>query len=563
MHPASEPAHESSSQISPGAAKRTYDERAAFEEAKRNLGIVGDKEEEYNRGMAILGKAYSIAMTLILVYFLLDAYQILVTAGRSVNIGSFLSYALPKVLPDAIVVVPFLWIVLDWVKDGYINPRRLMMLYLLLCSLSGVLSFAGVFGMAQVLFPAFTALDPASHPAAASSIVTQALVAVIMAGSAVLMFLLTRPAVGMVPSRAVIRKQMWAIEESMSGAEDEEVLTREDVLHQLEKEEGPVKDSTEQLLRELSADYALSNDPVEKNRLLDEIQQVQRAQKAGVKPNLGGASTGEAGKPHEQAHGDEKATAGSTAPAAPKVMLPPRPKTLRIVMRCFVAIMAVEATHKIFLHMIDGRSAGGVELWVGFIIPGIVLLLVEHAIPMFVLWRLWRGRLWAYVVIFISFAFIAIRGLIDFVNTFLTTGYLSRLLNGTQTWSSQYYASAVLSRNVADTLITLLSTLIVVLLISRSTRIYMATARLARLKAREQANAGDGRVVEHQDAETRARLEDEQTRREEKEANRRAEEAVAQQYRRTRRTDARKNSRNEQRGYKDTSVYTEEGYRLN
>lgn len=567
MHPTSKPAHESSSQTSPGsttpAAKRTYDERAAFEEAKRNLGIVGDREQEFNRGLAILGKAYSIAMTLILVYFLLDAYQILVTAGRSLDIGSFLSYALPKVLSDAILVVPFLWIVLDWVKDGYINPRRLMMLYLLLCSLSGVLAFAGVFGMAQVLFPAFTALDPVSHPAAASSIVTQALVAVITAGSAVLMFLLTRPAVGAVPSRAVIRKQMWAIEESTSGAEDEEELTREDVLRQLEKEEGPVKDSTEQLLRELSADYALSNDPVEKNRLLDDIQQVQRAQKAGVKPNLGGASTGESGKPHEQAHGDEKATAGSTAPAAPKVVLPPRPKALRGVMRCFVAIMAVEATHKIFLHMIDGRSAGGVELWVGFIIPGIVLLLVEHAIPMFVLWRLWRGRLWAYVVIFISFAFIAIRGLIDFVNTFLTTGYLSRLLNGTQTWSSQYYASAVLSENVADTLITLLSTLIVVLLISRSTRIYMATARLARLKAREQANAGDGRVVEHQDAETRARLEDEQTRREEKEANRRAEEAVAQQYKRTRRTDARRNSRSEQRGYKDTSVYTEEGYRLN
>lgn len=563
MHPTSEPAHESSSQTSPGAAKRTYDERAAFEEVKRNLGIVGDREQEYNRGLELLSKAYSIGMTLILVYFLLDAYQILVTAGRSVNIGSFLSYALPKVLPDALLVVPFLWIVLGWVKDGYINPRRLTMLYLLLCFLSGVLSFAGVFGMAQVLFPAFTALDPASHPAAASSIVTQALVAVITAGSAVLMFLLIRPAVGAVPSFAVIRKQMRAIEESTSGAEDEEELTREDVLRQLEKEEGPVKDSTEHLLRELSADYALSNDPVEKNRLLDEIQQVQRAQKAGVKPNLGGASTGEAGKPHEQAHGGEKATAGSTAPAVPKVVLPPRPKALRGVMRCFVAIMAVEAIHKIFLHMIDGRSAGGVELWVGFIIPGVVLLLVEHAIPMFVLWRLWRGRFWAYVVIFISFAYIAIRGLIDFVNTFLTTGYLSRLLNGTQTWSSQYYAAAVLSRNVADTLITILSTLIVVLLLSRSTRVYMATARLARLKAREQVNAGETRVVRHQDAEMRAHLEEEQTRREEKEANRRAEEAVAQQYKTTRRTDARRNSRNEQRGYKDTSVYTEEGYRLN
>ena len=566
MHPTSEPAHESSSQTSPDAAKRTYDERAAFEEAKRNLGIVGDKEQEYNRGLELLSKAYSIGMTLILVYFLLDAYQILVTAGRSVNIGSFLSYALPKVLPDAIVVVPFLWIVLGWVKGGYINPRRLTMLYLLLCFLSGVLSFAGVFGMSQVLFPAFTALDPASHPDAASSIVTQVLVAVITAGSAVLLFLLTRPAVGAVPSFAVIRKQMRVIEESMSGAEDEEEPTREDVLRQLEKEEGPVKNSTEQLLRELSADYALSNDPVEKNRLLDEIQQVQRAQKAGVKPNIGGASAGESDKPNKQAHEGAKATAGSTAPAAPaapEVVLPPRPKALRGVMRCFAAIMAVEATHKIFLHMIDGRSAGGVELWVGFIIPGVVLLLVEHAIPMFVLWRLWRGRFWAYVVIFISFAYIAIRGLIDFVNTFLTTGYLSRLLDGTQTWSSQYYAAAVLSGNVADTLITLLSILIVVLLLSRSTRLYVATARLARLKAREQVNAGDAQVVGHQDAEMSARLDEEQTRREEKEANRRAEEAVAQQYKTTRRTDARKNSRNKERGYKDTSVYTEEGYRLN
>lgn len=562
MHPTSEPAHESSSQTSPGAAKRTYDERAAFEEAKRNLGIVGDKEQQFDRGMAILGKAYSIAMMLILVYFLLDAYQIIVTAGRSVNIGSFLSYALPKVLSDAVLVVPFLWIVLDWVKDGYINPRRLIMLYLLLCSLSGVLAFAGVFGLAQVLFPAFTALDPVSHPAAASSMVSQALVGVITAGSAVLMFLLTRPAVGVVPSPAAIRKQMQIIKDSM--ADDEEEPTREDVLRQLEEDEGPVKDSTEQLLRELSADYALSKDPAEKNRLLAEIQQVQRAQKTGVKPNFGGASGG-SDKPQQEAHEGAEATAASTAPAAPQVVLPPRPKALRIVMRCFVAIMAVEAIHKIFLHMIDGRSAGGVELWVGFIIPGVVLLLVEHAIPMFVLWRLWRGRFWAYVVIFISFAFIAIRGLIDFVNTFLTTGYLSRLLNGTQTWSSQYYASAVLSENVADTLITLLSTLIVVLLISRSTRIYMATARLARMEAREQVNAGGGHVIGHQsaDAETRARLEEEQTRREEKEANRRAEEAVAQQYKTTRRTDARKNSRNEQRGYKDTSVYTEEGYRLN
>lgn len=562
MHPTSEPAHESSSQTSPGAAKRTYDERAAFEEAKRNLGIVGDREQEFNRGLAILGKAYSIGMTLILVYFLLDAYQILVTAGRSVNIGSFLSYGLPKVLSDVILVVPFLWIVLGWVKDGYINPRRLTMLYLLLCCVSGVLSFAGVFGMAQVLFPAFTALDPASHPAAASSIVTQALVAVITAGSAVLMFLLTRPAVGAVPSFAVIRKQMRAIEESTSGAEDEEELTREDVLRQLEKEEGPVKDSTEHLLRELSADYALSNDPVEKNRLLDEIQQVQRAQKAGVKPNFGGASAGEAGKPHEQAHGGEKATAGSTAPAAPKVVLPPRPKTLRGVMWCATAIIILSAIQRIYVSIHNEVPDRVMENMPGIIISGIFATFIFSLIPIFVLRRLWKGRRWAYFLTLFGSAFAVFVGALS-LQSFISADYFSRLADESLTSRPRDYVVSIVVSDIMGAFLTAFYLLIVVLLISRPTRSFMATARLAWIEAREQVNAGDGWIVAHQDAETRTHLEEEQTRREEKEANRRAEEAVAQQYKRTRRTDARRNSRSEQRGYKDTSVYTEEGYRLN
>lgn len=562
MHPTSEPAHESSSQTSPGAAKRTYDERAAFEEAKRNLGIVGDREQEFNRGLAILGKAYSIGMTLILVYFLLDAYQILVTAGRSLNIGSFLSYALPKVLPDAILVVPFLWIVLGWVKDGYINPRRLMMLYLLLCCVSGVLSFAGVFGMAQVLFPAFTALDPASHPAAASSIVTQVLVAVITAGSAVLMFLLTRPAVGAVPSFAVIRKQMRAIEESTSGAEDEEELTREDVLRQLEKEEGPVKDSTEQLLRELSADYALSNDPVEKNRLLDEIQQVQRAQKAGVKPNFGGASAGESGKPHEQAHGGEKATAGSTAPAAPKVVLPPRPKALRGVMWCATAIIILSAIQRIYVSFHNEVPDRVMENMPGIIISGIFATFIFSLIPIFVLRRLWKGRRWAYFLTLFGSAFAVFVGALS-LQSFISADYFSRLADESLTSRPRDYVVSIVVSDIMGAFLTAFYLVIVVLLLSRPTRSFMATARLAWIEAREQVNAGDGWIVAHQDAETRTHLEEEQTRREEKEANRRAEEAVAQQYKRTRRTDARRNSRSEQRGYKDTSVYTEEGYRLN
>ena len=562
MHPTSEPAHESTSQTTPGAAKRTYDERAAFEEAKRNLGIVGDKEQQFDRGMAILGKAYSIAMMLILVYFLLDAYQIIVTAGRSVNIGSFLSYALPKVLSDAVLVVPFLWFVLDYTKSGYVNPRRLLMLYLLLCSLSGVLSFAGVFGLAQVLFPAFTALDPVSHPAAASSMVSQALVGVITAGSAVLLFLLTRPAVGVVPSPAAIREQMQIIKDSM--ADDEEEPTREDVLRQLEKEEGPVKDSTEQLLRELSADYALSNDPVEKNRLLAEIQQIQRAQKTGVKPNFGGTSGGSA-KPHEQAHGGEKATAGSTAtttPAAPEVVLPPRPKALRGVMWCATAIIILSAIQRIYVSIHNEVPDRVMEMMPGIIISGIFATFIFSLIPIFVLRRLWKGRRWAYFLTLFGSAFIVFVGALH-LQSFISADYFSRLADESLTSRPRDYVVSIVVSDIMGAFLTAFYMVIVVLLLSRSTRMYVAAARLARLNACEQVNAGDGWIVVHQDAETRAHLEEEQTRWEEKEANRRAEEAAAQQYKTTRRTDARRNSRSEQRGYKDTSVYTEEGYRLN
>ena len=72
-------------------------------------------------------------------------------------------------------------------------------------------------------------------------------------------------------------------------------------------------------------------------------------------------------------------------------------------------------------------------------------------------------------------------------------------------------------------------------------------------------------VLSHQsaDTETRARMEEERVRWKEEEADRRAEEAVAQQYETARRKAGRKKPRKEQRGYKDTSVYTEEGYRLN
>ena len=159
-------------------------------------------------------------------------------------------------------------------------------------------------------------------------------------------------------------------------------------------------------------------------------------------------------------------------------------------------------------------------------------------------------------------AFIVFVGAMS-LQAFISADYFSRLTEESITSRPRDYVVSIVVSDIMGAFLTVLYLLIVVLLMSRSTRMYVAATRFARLKAREQVNTGDGWVVFHEETEMGARMEEEQTRREEKEANRRAEEAVAQQYKTTRRTDSRKNSRNEQRGYKDTSVYTEEGYRLN
>ena len=252
----------------------------------------------------------------------------------------------------------------------------------------------------------------------------------------------------------------------------------------------------------------------------------------------------------------------STAPAAPIVVLPPRPKTLRGVMWCATAIIVLSAIQRIYVSIHNEVPDRVMENMPGIIIPGIFATFIFSLIPIFVLRRLWKGHRWAYFLTLFGSAFVVFIGAMS-LQSFISADYFSRLADESLTSRPRDYVVSIVVSDIMGAFLTAFYLLIVVLLLSRSTRSFMATARLAWIEAREQVNAADGWIVVHQDTETRAHLEEEQTRREEKEANRRAEEAAAQQYKTTRRTDARKNSRNEQRGYKDTSVYTEEGYRLN
>ncbi len=265
----------------------------------------------------------------------------------------------------------------------------------------------------------------------------------------------------------------------------------------------------------------------------------------------------------EPAHEPSSQTSpSSTAPAAPQVVLPPRPKALRGVMWCATAIIILSAIQRIYVSIHNEVPDRVTEMMPGIIISGIFTTFVFSLIPIFVLRRLWKGRRWAYFLTLFGSAFAVFVGALS-LQSFISADYFSRLADESLTSRPRDYVVSIVVSDIMGAFLTAFYLVIIVLLLSRSTRSYVATARVARLKAREQVNADDGWVVFHQEAEMGARLDEEQTRREEKEANRRAEEAVAQQYKTTRRTDARKNSRNEQRGYKDTSVYTEEGYRLN
>gem|GEM_PF-857685 len=240
----------------------------------------------------------------------------------------------------------------------------------------------------------------------------------------------------------------------------------------------------------------------------------------------------------------------------------PRPKSLRGVMWCATAIIILSAIQRIYVSIHNEVPDRVMEMMPGIIISGIFATFIFSLIPIFVLRRLWKGRRWAYFLTLFGSAFAVFVGALS-LQSFISADYFSRLADESLTSRPRDYVVSIVVSDIMGAFLTAFYMVIVVLLLSRSTRMYVAAARLARLNACEQVNAGDGWIVVHQDAETRAHLEEEQTRWEEKEANRRAEEAAAQQYKTTRRTDARRNSRSEQRGYKDTSVYTEEGYRLN
>ena len=289
--------------------------------------------------------------------------------------------------------------------------------------------------------------------------------------------------------------------------------------------------------------------------------------------------------PEYSTTGYREATAGYVYPSAQQ-SAPVRPRALIYVMWCVAVMIILGEVQKVQVALLNESATFNVDTLTSIIISELLKDLPINAVYIFVLWRLWKGRNWAYILTLVCCILWAVGGLIGVITTFIFSNHLMQLLNEPDAWGSGSLMTTILLNSIVGLLNVPLYLCAVFLLMRRSVRAYTDAVSKMRMKELEQGVAegnqkvgeeqlkgrenlaepvDEGHVASHQGAgaETRARLEEAQAHREEEEANRRAEEAVAQQYETARRKAGRKKPRKEQRGYKDTSVYTEEGYRLN
>ena len=228
------------------------------------------------------------------VYAGLDAHQALASSGHGWDIVSIFTIAVPRLLSGTIWVELIILCFLAVLCTGSRGARQTLMLYAAVCCLSGMLITAGSFDLAGFFFPAFTALNPATSPATASLTVTKVLVIIVGVGAALFIFLL-----GLVSTRdedVVLSEEPPAPAaegaKNVAGADEEAGMTIEErqaahyleMLRLIDEEERVTRTPAEQRILDLRAKMAVTENPLEKQRLEGEILLTLRAERAGLEP---------------------------------------------------------------------------------------------------------------------------------------------------------------------------------------------------------------------------------------------------------------------------------------
>ena len=284
MTPTSDPAHESQVRTDPDGHDDTVEAPDNGEE----------RIEPVQKTSVLVDISFFLGVGLMLVYAGLDAHQALASAGHGWDIVSIFTIAVPRLLSGTIWVELIILCFLAVLCTGSRGARQTLMLYAAVCCLSGMLITAGSFDLAGFFFPAFTALNPATSPATASLTVTKVLVIIVGVGAALFIFLL-----GLVSTRdedVVLSEEPPAPAaegaKNVAGADEEAGMTIEErqaahyleMLRLIDEEERVTRTPAEQRILDLRAKMAVTENPLEKQRLEGEILLTLRAERAGLEP---------------------------------------------------------------------------------------------------------------------------------------------------------------------------------------------------------------------------------------------------------------------------------------
>lgn len=284
MTPTSDPAHESQIRIDPEGHDDTVETPDNGEE----------RIEPVQKTSVLVDISFCLGVGLMLVYAGLDAHQALASAGHGWDIVSIFTIAVPRLLSGTIWVELIILCFLAVLCTGSRGARQTLMLYAAVCCLSGMLITAGSFDLAGFFFPAFTALNPATSPATASLTVTKVLVIIVGVGAALFIFLLAL--VSTRDEEVVLSEEPPApaaeSAKNVAGADEEAGMTIEErqaahyleMLRLIDEEERVTRTPAEQRILDLRAKMAVTENPLEKQRLEGEILLTLRAERAGLEP---------------------------------------------------------------------------------------------------------------------------------------------------------------------------------------------------------------------------------------------------------------------------------------
>ena len=180
-----------------------------------------------------------------------------------------------------------------------------------------------------------------------------------------------------------------------------------------------------------------------------------------------------ASTPEQATTGYREATADYTATVSAEQVIPERPKAMRNVMWCAVAMIALMVLSSSLRILLPSQSYIDFEMVVRTLFSMLAFTLFASIIPIFILWKVWDGREWARILTIIYCALAAASGVLILADNF------SEL-------SSRAAAASSLVRIVSGVFTLILYLLMIVLLTRAPIRTYTQIVSGARALEHQQ-----------------------------------------------------------------------------